>query len=119
MSFLDGVRGKLNQANDALADAHKGWRDERLDAREAALKHRESIILSKEADVAARLDEVRSSEARWFRRKVGFGSGAIIGAIPALILGIAVGAGQDAAIQTEAGSRARPLRSLHLHPLRK
>lgn len=84
MGLFEGVRDKLLQANEALADAHKTWRDDNISQREQAIAEREALI-------AARLDEIRDTERRWFRRKMGFVAGVVVAALPFLLLGFGIG----------------------------
>jgi len=91
VGLLDGIRGKLSEANDAIADAHKAWKDERLDDREAAVALREAAVASREMSVRALEEEVRKAEARWLRQRIGFGLGALIAGVPALAGGVVLG----------------------------
>jgi hypothetical protein len=73
VGLFDNWRTKLRETNDALAGAHKSWRDEKLGAREARASEREQSLKEREAAVTLKLAEVRAIEARRFRRRLGTG----------------------------------------------
>jgi hypothetical protein len=101
MGILEAVSSKLLGANDAIADAHKAWRDDELNKREEAVQRREALV-------AAQLAEARRLESGWFRQKVGFVSGLVVGAVPAFLFGfiVAVSSGTDRTPTRSPGSIA-------------
>lgn len=84
VEIFDRFKSKLRDANDAMAGAHKVWLDEDLQARQKAIIERENTLVAREA-------AVQKSEAGWFRRKVGFGTVAIVCAAPSLLIGYVAG----------------------------
>lgn len=91
MSLFKRLSGKLSEANSALSSASKEWRDESLTAREAGVSQREKAAAEKEAQTKARVRELRDLEARRGLRKFLYVLCAIAGAIPAFVIGVALG----------------------------
>ena len=87
MGWLESIRGKLNETNEAFADAHKAWKDDQLDGREAAIESREASVAAREAAVRKLQEKMRKAESQWFRRKIGFGVVALATAIPSFLIG--------------------------------
>ena len=85
------LRDKFIEKNEVLANDHRAWRDEDLDQRAEQLKENEQKITLREAALATKLADIKKSEARWVRRKLGFGLVTIVVAIPSFTIGVAVG----------------------------
>jgi hypothetical protein len=90
VKFIGGWRSKLGKANEALATAHKLWRDERLDQREQHAEARESTLARREVTLAKQLAELRAIENRRWRRRLGLLVVAIATGILGYILGTAL-----------------------------
>lgn len=87
MGLLSNWGSKLQQTNDALAHAHKSWRDKKLGAREQQATDWERSLSEREARVAEQLAEMRSIESkRWWRKVVLIGT-AIVAGVMGFVLG--------------------------------
>jgi hypothetical protein len=116
MPMFDSLRAKLRNTNDALAGAHKAWRDERLDARDLKASERERQLADRESAIAVRLAEIRAIEGRRWRRRLGVAVLVMLTGAICFVVGFALGhssfASADAtqsttlAKSTDAGTRA-------------
>jgi F0F1-type ATP synthase assembly protein I len=88
LGLFDNLNTKLRGANTALAEASKEWRDADIDSRAQALQAHERAAAAKMAEAEAMLAQVRKSEARWLRQKVGFAAGMLVAVVPGFLLGI-------------------------------
>jgi hypothetical protein len=88
MRLYDQLINKLSTANKSMADTHKIWRDENLNTRESVAAVRDRELTKREALAEAKLEQVRISENRWFRKKIGFSLVALAAAVPSFLLGV-------------------------------
>lgn len=110
MGVLDKWRSRLRETNDALAEAHKTWRDERLEQREQRTSEREQALNEREERVVLQLAEMRAIERRQWRRRFGMVLIAALTGLLGFLLGLAV-AETSAAPSTSAQSIAPPASS--------
>lgn len=90
MGLMDKWRSKLRETNDALAEAHKSWRDEKLGEREQRASEREQSLSQREAEVTLKLAEMRAIEGRRLRRRLGTALLATATGVVGFLLGISI-----------------------------
>src|SRR5690606_13740463 len=82
LGLFDNLNTKLRGANTALAEASKEWRDADIDSRAQALQARERVAAAKMAEAEAMLAQIRKSEGRWLRQKIGFVTVRLVAVVP-------------------------------------
>jgi len=88
MSLFDGIRTKMGEANEALAEAKKSWHDATLTQRETEVTEREERLVEQRRALELELQNLKSGR---LKRGIRNGLVTISSALAAFFLGTAVG----------------------------